>query len=146
MVAYLSLLATYFVDDPFVASFLVASYYLWSTLTSIFFVAFIALPSMSAFLKIIKTANPNGTDVKLAALQKKIFVFHRECRNNGFSNTLTCIIFCIPLSRTMVTYQLAFGWTIGGLITLVAIWFIVPNKRDKKKVSPSSAMKSTVVE
>jgi hypothetical protein len=144
-IAYLSLLATYFVDDPFVASWLVASYYLWSTLTSIFFVFVIAMPIMSAFMGIIESANPEGSDAKLASLQKKIFIFHREVRNNGFSNTLTCIVFCVPFTRTMVTYQLAFGWTIGALINLAAIWFIRP-KNAKKKVTPSGVAKSTVVD
>ncbi|GMH82936.1 hypothetical protein TL16_g09429 [Triparma laevis f. inornata] len=145
MVAYLSLFATAFIENPFIAQWLVGAYYFFSTITSIFFVFFIALPTMGAFLKIIKDANPDGTDAKLNGLENKIGIFYRETRNNGVSNTVTCIIFCIPLTQTLVTYQVAFGWTIGALITGTAIWFIAPRAKNAKRVTPSTT-KSTVVE
>jgi hypothetical protein len=143
-VAYVSAFATVLVENPFVQQWLIFSYYFFSTITSIFFVYFIALPVTKAFLKIIKEANPDGSDVKMAALEGKIAILVREFTNNGFTNTFTCVAMLLPFTRTWVSYQLALGWTIGALIVGIAVLFIAPNKK-KKSAKVGATAATTVV-
>jgi hypothetical protein len=146
-IVFLSTVGTHFTPNPEIAKYLVIGYFVGMSIASIYLVNVCALPVARLFKNILGEANPEGTDMKIQALQDKVAVFAREARNNGISNTLTCVLFLCPFMWAFISYQVLFGWTLAIPILLAASIFIRPSKanpnRRKSKVSPTS---STIVE
>ena len=137
-IVFLSTNFTIFTPNPEHAKFLIIFYFFGMSCLSIFLVFFVALPVANLFKEILDEANKEGTDAKMKSLQDKVALFLREARNNGISNTGSCLLFtCAPFTWTFVTYQMLFGWSMGVLIIFVAAYFIKPaNITKTKKVTP----------
>lgn len=157
---FLTTIGTYFTPDPDIAKYFIITYYLGMSIASVYLVNVCALPVARLFADILKESNKSGTDAKMNMLQDKVAVFTREIRNNGISNTLSCLAFvCLPFLWTFISYQVLFGWSIAIPILFAAAVFIKPPSANrstsrrrsffsggKAKVSPSAAEPRVIAE
>ena len=134
-----------FKDNITVQTIAVLVYYLGHSILGVYLCLIVALPVAVNFTEILKNSNPDKTDEKLNALTKKMEFMVSEIKKNATSNLLSCLLMCLPFMWNMATYQLWFGWFLGGGILFLAAYVVMPNRKGVGgKVSPSTA--ATVVE
>ncbi|GMH72040.1 hypothetical protein TrST_g2557 [Triparma strigata] len=133
-------------DEPGYLFLISELYYLGCTIMGIYMAFICALPAISAMKKLIGDSNKAAPNEKMTSLLAKLTIFHREVRNNGFSNALSCIAFlAFPLTFNLQTYQICFGWTLAPIIIGVGLHTLRPKKAGGK-VRPTTTTTTTTSE
>jgi hypothetical protein len=111
------------------------------------------------------STNASAADRRLMKLHSHLIIFVREVRNNGekhankfrtclpqhlnytvraclltgFTNTLSCILFCVwPFLWRMVSYQAVFAWGSAYIVMVIATLLLQPSKSTSTSSRTSS--------
>ncbi|GMH75898.1 hypothetical protein TL16_g06904 [Triparma laevis f. inornata] len=130
-------------EDPGVLFWVSKLYYLGTAVMGVYVAFWCAIPAISAMINLIGDSNKAAPNEKMAELLTRLTIFHREVRNNGFTNALSCCVFlAFPLTFNLQTYQICFGWTLAPIIIGVAMHTLRPKKANGK-VKPAGATTTT---